>query len=105
MNQTASFCFIFYSNQLCDPLQRGKFRPNLTNLVQMNTPRVVMQDTKKAFRKLHKTGDLQGAASALCNLKGVGPAMASGEQRFKKDSLSSVVLLKNIKYSGAKQAY
>merc|ERR1711970_1686917 len=39
-------------------LARGKFRPNLVNLVQMNTPRVVMQDTKKAFRKLVKTGDL-----------------------------------------------
>merc|ERR1711981_104636 len=58
-------------------LARGKFRPNLVNLVQMNTPRVVMQETKKAFRKLQKTDDLQGAANALCNVKGVGPAMAS----------------------------
>merc|ERR1711881_820678 len=58
-------------------LARGKFRPNLVNLVQMNTPRVVMQETKKAFRKLQKTNDLQSAANALCNLKGVGPAMAS----------------------------
>ena len=38
-----------------------------------------MQETKKAFRKLQKTDDLQGAANALCNVKGVGPAMASGE--------------------------
>merc|ERR1712029_612261 len=58
-------------------LARGKFRPNLVNLVQMNTPRVVMQETKKAFRKLVKTGDLQSAANVLCNIKGVGPAMAS----------------------------
>jgi len=58
-------------------LARGKFRPNLVNLVQMNTPRVVMQETKKAFRKLQKTNDLQSAANSLCNLKGVGPAMAS----------------------------
>merc|ERR1712001_700162 len=46
-------------------LARGKFRPNLVNLVQMNTPRVVITDTKKAFRKLAKTDDLQGAANAL----------------------------------------
>lgn len=59
--------------------QRGKFRPNLVNLVQMNTPRVVQQETKKAFRKLQKTNDLQSAANALCNLKGVGPGLASGE--------------------------
>merc|ERR1712109_180765 len=58
-------------------LARGKFRPNLVNLVQMNTPRVAMQETKKAFRKLVKTGDLQSAAQSLCTLKGVGPGMAS----------------------------
>merc|ERR1712038_615573 len=58
-------------------LARGKFRPNLVNLVQMNTPRVVMQETKKAFRKLQKTNDLQSAIQSLCNVKGVGPAMAS----------------------------
>ena len=44
----------------------------------MNTPRVAMQETKKAFRKMTKTGDLQGCIQALSNLKGVGPAMASG---------------------------
>jgi len=42
----------------------------------MNTPRVCMQETKKAFRKLSKD-DMLGAVQALCNLKGVGPAMAS----------------------------
>merc|ERR1712001_438050 len=52
-------------------LARGKFFPQLTNLVQMNTPRVAMQETKKAFRKLAKTGDLQAAAQSLCTLKGV----------------------------------
>lgn len=57
-------------------LARGKFRPNLVNLVMMNTPRVCIQETKKAFRKLYKD-DLTGAVQALCNLKGVGPAMAS----------------------------
>jgi len=58
-------------------LARGKFRPNLVNLVQMNTPRVVQQETKKAFRNIQKKSDLQSACNALCNLKGVGPAMAS----------------------------
>ena len=49
----------------------------------MNTPRVVMQDTKKAFRNLQKKNDLQAAANVLCNIKGVGPAMASGEPLIK----------------------
>ena len=44
----------------------------------MNTPRLVMAETKKAFRALKKKQDLSSAIQALCNLKGVGPAMASG---------------------------
>ena len=44
----------------------------------MNTPRVVMQETKKAFRRLAKKKDVKVSVDALCNLKGVGPAMASG---------------------------
>jgi len=58
-------------------LARGQFRPRLKDLVQMNTPRVVMQDTKKAFRKLAKMKDVESAVVALSQLKGVGPAMAS----------------------------
>ena len=65
-------------------IQRGKFRPTLTNLVMMNTPRVCMQETKKAFRKLSKD-DMLGAVQALCNLKGVGPQMASGESYYSKN--------------------
>jgi len=57
-------------------LARGKYRPNLVNLVMMNTPRVCMVETKKAFRKLSKD-DMVGAVQALCNMKGVGPQMAS----------------------------
>jgi hypothetical protein len=38
-----------------------------------------MNETKKAFRNLQKKNDLQAAANILCNLKGIGPAMASGE--------------------------
>ena len=44
----------------------------------MNTPRVVMQETKKALRAIDKRKDIEAAVSALSNLKGVGPAMASG---------------------------
>ncbi|CAG0896876.1 unnamed protein product [Cyprideis torosa] len=58
-------------------LARGKFRPRLKELVQMNTPRVVLIETKKAFRCLFKKDDVNAAVQALCNLKGVGPAMAS----------------------------
>jgi len=58
-------------------LARGKFRPRLKDMVQMNTPRVVKQETSKAFRNLFKRNDLEASISALCNLKGVGPAMAS----------------------------
>merc|ERR1719204_1800984 len=58
-------------------LARGKFRPRLKDLIQMNTPRVVMQETKKAFRASDKRKDIEAAVSALSNLKGVGPAMAS----------------------------
>ena len=47
----------------------------------MNTPRVVMQETKKAFRAIDKRKDLEGAVNALSNLKGVGPAMASGNHQ------------------------
>jgi len=58
-------------------LARGKFRPRLKDMIQMNTPRVVKQETSKAFRNLFKRNDLEASVSALCNLKGVGPAMAS----------------------------
>merc|ERR1711892_1219131 len=58
-------------------LARGQFRPRLKDLIQMNTPRVVMQETKKAFRAISKKNDLEAAVSALSNLKGVGPALAS----------------------------
>jgi len=58
-------------------LARGVFRPKLKDLIMMNTPRVVMQETKKAFRILQKRNDLEAAVLALSNLKGVGPAMAS----------------------------
>ena len=46
-------------------------------MVQMNTPRVAIQETKKALRKLEKTGDLQSAAQSLFALKGVGMGMVS----------------------------
>jgi hypothetical protein len=58
-------------------LARGKFSPRIKDLVQMNTPRLCITETKKAFRALLKKDDLSSAIQALCNLKGVGPAMAS----------------------------
>ncbi|XP_072397241.1 uncharacterized protein Amun isoform X2 [Diabrotica undecimpunctata] len=53
---------------------RGKFFPQLSYLVKVNTPRAVMAETKRAFRKLP---NLELAMSALSNLKGVGTTMAS----------------------------
>lgn len=58
-------------------LARGKWRPRLKELITMNTPRVVQVETKKAIRQLMKKDDLTSAIQAMCNLKGVGPAMAS----------------------------
>jgi hypothetical protein len=48
--------------------------------VKVNTPRAVMMETKKAFRKLP---NLEQAITALSNLKGVGTTMASGENTVK----------------------
>ncbi|XP_075231574.1 protein amun [Lycorma delicatula] len=53
---------------------RGKFYPQLSYLIKVNTPRAVMNETKKAFRKLP---NLEHAINALSNLKGVGTTMAS----------------------------
>lgn len=53
---------------------RGKFYPQLQYLVKVNTPRAVMAETRKAFRKLP---NLEQAINALSNLKGVGTTMAS----------------------------
>ncbi|KAL3274411.1 hypothetical protein HHI36_015803 [Cryptolaemus montrouzieri] len=53
---------------------RGKFYPQLSYLVKVNTPRAVMAETKKAFKKLP---NLEQALAALSNLKGVGTTMAS----------------------------
>ncbi|XP_011302507.1 uncharacterized protein Amun [Fopius arisanus] len=53
---------------------RGKFYPQLNYLVKVNTPRAVMAETKKAFKKLP---NLEQAITALSNLKGVGTTMAS----------------------------
>ena len=60
----------------------------------MNTPRVVMQDTKKAFRAIDKRKDIEAAVAALSNLKGVGPAMASGNHHLAK--LTNVAREENV---------
>jgi hypothetical protein len=56
-------------------LQRGKFFPQLTNLVRINTPKAVQTESRKAFRKLP---NLESAMASLTNLKGVGTTLASG---------------------------
>merc|ERR1711997_792532 len=55
-------------------LARGKFFPQLTNLVRINTPKAVQTETRKAFRKLP---NVEQAISTLTNLKGVGTTLAS----------------------------
>ena len=77
-------------------IQRGVFRPRLKDLIQMNTPRVVIQESKKAFRAIFKRNDLEAAMGALSNLKGVGPAMASGRP-FQPLSLDEAKLKHNGK--------
>lgn len=64
--------------ELCQTMEwkqtRGKSYPQLTHLIKINTPRAVMVETKKAFRKLP---NVEQALNALSNLKGVGITMAS----------------------------
>lgn len=64
--------------ELCQTMEwkqtRGKSYPQLTHLIKINTPRAVMAETKKAFRKLP---NVEAALNALSNLKGVGITMAS----------------------------
>jgi hypothetical protein len=55
--------------------QRGKFYPQLTNLVRINTPKAVQTESRKAFKKLP---NLDAAVATLTNLKGVGTTLASG---------------------------
>lgn len=70
--------------------QRGKFYPQLSYLVKVNTPRAVMMETKKAFRKLP---NLEQAITALSNLKGVGTTMASGKNIMKIKHFATVTVL------------
>ena len=62
-----------FSKSVC--FQRGKFYPQLTNLVRINTPRAVQTESRKAFRKLP---NLEAAITTLCSLKGGGTTLASG---------------------------
>ena len=58
-------------------MQRGKFRPSLTKLIQSNAADAVVNASKDAFQKL-RTSDVGAAIKALSVLRGVGPATASG---------------------------
>ena len=66
-------------------LQRGKFFPQLTNLVRINTPKAVQTESRKAFRKLP---NVEQAISTLTNLKGVGTTLASGLRKTKQNIYS-----------------
>ncbi len=56
-------------------LQRGKFRPRLTELIRGNSPESVESVTREGLSLLP---NLKRAVEVLCQLKGVGPATASG---------------------------
>lgn len=55
--------------------QRGKFRPRLMNLIKSNTAETVTEVTTLGFEYLP---DIEKAIKKLSELKGVGPATASG---------------------------
>ena len=57
-------------------LQRGKFRPRLSELVKENSPADVERITEEGLARL--PGSLTAAVKHLSQLKGVGPATASG---------------------------
>ena len=65
---------IFYAC-LNNFFQRGKFRPRLTELVQTNTEKEVIDASTEAFQKLP---DVPAAIQALTVLRAIGPATASG---------------------------
>uniref|UniRef100_A0A670ZIT2 Uncharacterized protein n=1 Tax=Pseudonaja textilis TaxID=8673 RepID=A0A670ZIT2_PSETE len=56
-------------------LTRGKFRPRLQQLLAANPSKMVEEHTRKAFQRLP---DVEAAVKELSELKGVGPATASG---------------------------
>jgi hypothetical protein len=76
--------------------QRGKFYPQLTNLVRINTPKAVQTDTRKAFKKLPA---LDSAVAALTSLKGVGTTLASGFSHLSPPSLNASFFFLNLKSS------
>ena len=74
--KTQSVPFSVFRKTIRTRSQRGKFFPQLTNLVRINTPKAVQTETRKAFRKLPHS--LEQATATLTNLKGVGTTLASG---------------------------
>ncbi|KAF9575345.1 hypothetical protein EC968_003396 [Mortierella alpina] len=69
------------SNELCQlmswKLKRGKFRPSLAKLAASNADDDVKRISQDAFKLLHSK-DLKAAITKMAELKGVGPATASG---------------------------
>jgi endonuclease III len=61
--------------------QRGPWRPRLQNLIQLNAPLAVKEQTREAFKHMVLKGDksIESAIHSLAKLMGVGPATASGD--------------------------
>ena len=57
-------------------LQRGKFRPRLTELIKSNSEKDIKEITSRSHGHIKEP---EAAIKELCKLKGVGPATASGE--------------------------
>ncbi|KAF5903987.1 uncharacterized protein DAT39_006277, partial [Clarias magur] len=86
-------------------LTRGKFRPQLKQLIGSNSEEAVLHCTKKAFALLP---DVQSAIAELSTLKGLGPATASAvlaagapeEVAFMADEVvESIAELRPVRYT------
>lgn len=66
--------------------QRGQWRPRLQNLVQLNTPHAVEDQSREAFKQMVLKGEkgIESAIHSLAKLKGVGPATASGDLKTQR---------------------
>ncbi|KAF9947708.1 hypothetical protein BGZ70_002547 [Mortierella alpina] len=94
------------ANELCQlmswKLKRGKFRPSLAKLAASNADADVKRISQEAFKLLH-TKDLRAAITKMAELKGVGPATASGAPKqvpfMADETMDSVPGLGTIAYT------
>jgi len=69
---------------------RGKFRPQLKQLISSNSPESVKSLSEKGFSELGNASTIQSIATAvktLSELKGVGPATATFILQAKSDDI------------------